>query len=92
MIGGCGREAGVRMMIAETPIAAPHLTTDCWTAVGHPCRGIRQSMLDCRVEVGRIGALARANKGTILAACQVSLPDFDTGGKSLAVSEFSYVP
>jgi hypothetical protein len=33
-------------------------STDFWTAVGHPCRGIRQSMLDCRVEVGRIGALA----------------------------------
>jgi hypothetical protein len=38
-----------------------YLITDFWTEVGHPCRGIRQSMLVCRVEVGRIGALALAN-------------------------------
>ena len=41
---------------------------------------------------GRIGALARANNGTNLAACQVSFPDDDMGGESLAAIELSRVP
>ena len=53
---------------------------------------IRRSMLDRCVAVGRIGELALANKGTILAVCQLSVRDLDTDGEFPAARKSICVP
>ncbi|MHB0961482.1 MAG: hypothetical protein ACYC0X_34245 [Pirellulaceae bacterium] len=55
-------------------------------------RGILRAVVMPVVGAAKSGGLEPGNKRTILAACLVSLPDYDTGGEPLAASEPSCVP